>query len=89
MNCFCGLVDQRKALTLISSWNNCGGVSLSQTSDMPQAGFESLPTLSSDFVKWDCAVVITNTQLHDHHTIFDKLIIECNFRESYCSIHIC
>ena len=47
MNCFCGMVDWRKAFSLISS--HCQRSSPSQISDMPWAGF----------VEWSCAVVIT------------------------------
>ena len=61
MNCFCGMVDQRKALSLISSWDHCQRSSPSRIFDMPQAGFESVQNLSSGFVEWSCAVVITTT----------------------------
>ena len=40
MNCFCGIVDRRKALTLISSRDNYQSFSPSQTSDTLRAGFE-------------------------------------------------
>ena len=38
MNCFCGMVDRRKAISLISS-------------DTPQAGFEPAQNLSSGLVE--------------------------------------
>ena len=38
MNCFCGMVEQRKALSR-------------QVSDMPQAGFEPAQNLSSCFIE--------------------------------------
>ena len=40
MNCFCGMVDRREALTLISSWDHCQRSSPSGISDTPRAGFE-------------------------------------------------
>ena len=40
MNCFCGIVDRRKAFSLISSWDHCQRSSSSQISDTPRAGFE-------------------------------------------------
>ena len=32
---FCGMVDQQKVFTLISSWDHCQRSSLSQISDTP------------------------------------------------------
>ena len=61
MNCFCGLVDQRKAFSLISSQDHCQRSSPLQISDMPQAGFEPAQNLSLGLVEWSCAVVITTT----------------------------
>ena len=52
------LTDER-CLRLISSRDHCQRFSLSQISDTPQAGFEPAQNLSSDFVEWSCAVVIT------------------------------
>ena len=45
MNCFCGMVDQRKAFSLISSWDNCQRSSPCRISDMLRAGFEPVQTL--------------------------------------------
>ena len=39
MNCFCGMVDQRKTFSLISSRDNCQRSSPSRISDTPRAGF--------------------------------------------------
>ena len=65
MNCFCGMVDQRKAFSLISSWDHCQRFLTLRISDMPQAGFEPAQNLSSGFVEWSCAVVVTTTpRLH-------------------------
>ena len=46
LNCFCGMVDRRKAFSLIST---------------PRAGFEPAQNLSSGLVEGSCAVVITTT----------------------------
>ena len=61
MNCFCGVVDRRKALSLISSRDHCQRSSPSRISDTPRAGFEPAQNLSSGLVEWSCAVVITTT----------------------------
>ena len=55
MNYFCGIVDQWKALSLISSQDHC------QRSSPSQAGFEPAWNLNSGFAEWSCAVVITTT----------------------------
>ena len=59
MNFFCGMVDQRKAFSLISSRDHCQRSSPSRISDTPRAGFEPAQNLSSGLVEWSCAVVIT------------------------------
>ena len=51
MNWFCGMVDQRKAFSLISSWDHCQRSSLSRISDTPRAGFGPAQNLSSGFVE--------------------------------------
>ena len=61
MNCFCSMVDRRKAFNLISSQDHCQRPSPSQISATPQAGFELAQNLSSGFIEWSCAVVITTT----------------------------
>ena len=61
MNCICGMFDRQKMFSLISSWNHCQKSSSSRISDMLQAGFEPAQNLSSGFVEWSCAVVITTT----------------------------
>ena len=68
MNCFCGMVDRRKALSLISSRDHCQRSSSSRISDTPRAGFEPVQNQSSGFVEWSCAVVITITPRR--HTTF-------------------
>ena len=61
MNCFCSMVDWRKAFSLISSRDHCQRSSPSRISDTLWAGFEPAQNLSSDFVDWSCAVVISTT----------------------------
>ena len=48
---FCGMVDQRKAFSLISSRDHCQRSSPSQISDTLLAGFEPVQNLSSGFVE--------------------------------------
>ena len=61
MNCCCGMVDRRKAFSLISSRDNCQRSSPSQISNTRRAGFERAQNLSSGLTEWSCAVVITTT----------------------------
>ena len=61
MICFCGMVNQRKVYSLNSSRDHCQRSSASWISNMPRAGFEPVQNLSSGFVEWNCAVVITTT----------------------------
>ena len=61
MSCFYGMVDQRKAFSLVSSRHHCQRSSPSRISDMPRAGFEPAENVSSGFVELSCAVVITTT----------------------------
>ena len=59
MNFFCGMFDQKKTLSLISSQNHCQRLSSLQTSDMLQAGFEPMQNLSTGLDESSCAVVTT------------------------------
>ena len=61
MNCFCGMVDRRKAFSLISSRDHCQRSSPSRISDTPRAGFEPAQNLSSGFVERSYAAAITTT----------------------------
>ena len=61
MNFFCGMVDRRKAFSLISSRDHCQISSPSQISDTPRAGFEPAQNLNSGLFELSCAVVITTT----------------------------
>ena len=73
MNCFCGMVDQRKMSSLISSRDHCQRSSPSRTSDRSQARYEPAQNLSSGFVEWCCPVVITI-----HHGAYKSLHIMKN-----------
>ena len=64
MNYFCGVVDRRKAFSFISSRDHCQRFSPLQISNMLPAGFEPAQNLSSGFVEWSCAVVITTAPRH-------------------------
>ena len=64
MNWICGMVDPRKALSLISSRDRCQRSAPSRISNTPRAGFELEQSLSSSFAEWSCAVVITTTPRH-------------------------
>ena len=59
--CFCGMVDWRKAFSLISNRDHCQRPSPTRISDTPRTGFEPAQNLSSDLVEWSCAVVVTTT----------------------------
>ena len=50
-NYFCGMVDRRKAFSLISNWDHCQRSSLSGVSYMPRAGFEPAQNLNSGLVQ--------------------------------------
>ena len=76
MNCFCGMVDWRKAFSHISSRDYCQRSSPSRISDTPRAGFEPKQNLSSGLVEWSCAVVITTTprrHIDNHYTSSGKM----------------
>ena len=60
-NCFCGMVDRRRAFSLIFSWDHYLRFSPSRISDTPRAEFEPAQNLSSGLVELSCAVVITST----------------------------
>ena len=64
MNCFCGMVDQKKAFSLISGQDHCQRSLPLWISDTLQGGFEPMQNPSSGLVEWSCAVVITTTWQH-------------------------
>ena len=70
MHCFCGMVDRRKAFSLISSRGHCQRSSPSRVSNTPRAGFEPAQNLSSDLVEWSCAIMITITPRH--HILLER-----------------
>ena len=61
MNCFCGMVDQRKIFSVISSRDQYQRSSLLRISETLQAGFEPARNLSLGLVESSCTVVITTT----------------------------
>ena len=61
MKYFCGMVDQRKAFSLIFCCDHCQKSSPSRISDTQRAVFAAAKNLSSGFVEWSCAVVKTTT----------------------------
>ena len=71
MICFCGMVDQRKILNLISRWDHCQRSTPFLIFDQPQAGFEPAQNLSSSFVEWSWTVMIT-TKLRQTSIILKK-----------------
>ena len=64
MNCFCGMVDRRKAFSLISSRDHCQRSSPSRSSDTPRGEFEPAQNLSSGFFEWSCTVKYQALLLH-------------------------
>ena len=88
MNCFCGMVDRRKAFYPYYQpyfqlppyfWDYCQRSSPSPISDTPRAGFEPAQNLSSGLVEWSCAVVITTlysfSLLYYQDNIFNDRIV--------------
>ena len=65
INCFCGMVDQQNGFSLIFSRHHCQWSLPLRISDTPRAGFEPAQNLSSGFVEWSGAVVITTTPFTD------------------------
>ena len=85
MNYFCGMVDRRKAFSIIPSRDHCQRSSPSRISDTPLAGFEPAQNLSSDFVEGSCAVVITTTprcQTKLVHKLVDENLIKSLFKKN-------
>ena len=64
ISCFCGMVDQRKAFKLISTWDYWQRSSQSQIFDTPQARFEHAQNLRSAVAE-SCPVVIITTPQRD------------------------
>ena len=88
MNCFCGMDDRWKALSLISSWDHCQRSSSSRISNTPRAGLEPAQNLSSGFVEWSCAVAITTTpQCHRMYAQLVCFYFSGNLLQSFLSRH--
>ena len=51
MNCYCGMIDRRKAFSLISSRDLCQKPSQSRISYTPRAGSEPVQNLRSGFAE--------------------------------------
>ena len=80
IDCFCGMVDRRKVLSLISSLEHCQRFSPSRISDTSRAGFEPAQNLSLRFVEWSCALVITTTPRRN------QLIVTLTTTIFYCYV---
>ena len=86
VNCFCRMVDQRKALSLISKWDHCERFSPLQISDTLRVGFEPAQNQGSDFVEWSCVVVLITTPWHQNHWQYTVApIYGANTRHLSCS----
>ena len=72
MNCFCGMFDRR-----ICSLDHCQRSSPSRISNTPSAGFELMENLSSCFIEWSYATVITTTPNKFKHFI-NKILLKQN-----------
>ena len=81
-NCFCGMVDGRKAFCLISSRDHCQRSSASRISDTPRAGFEPAQNLSSGLVEWSCAGAITTAPRRHRDVPYGPI---CNAKGRICS----
>ena len=58
---FLKITVEKYRFSFIFSWDHCQRFSSSQISDTFEARFEPPQNLSSDFIDWDCSVVITVT----------------------------
>ena len=87
INCFFGMVDPRKAFSLIPSQDHCQRTSPSRIPDTLQAGSEPPQNLSSSLVEWSCAVVITTTprSSDNHYILFSWFSNECTHDSLYVS----
>ena len=74
-----------KGVSLISNRDHCQRSSPSRISDTPRAGFEPAQNLSSGFVEWSCAVVITTTPRH--HKYFHRSSWCCGANNWHITMH--
>ena len=72
VNSFCGMVDRRKAFSLISSQDHHQRSSSWRISETPRAGFEPAQNLTLGLVEWGCALVATNIPRREHNTTEEK-----------------
>ena len=82
MNCFCGMVDRRKAFSLISSRDHCQRSSPSRISDTPRAGFEPAQNLSSGF----CWMKLCSSDNHYdkwYGSVMFMIVLKCNVMSSF------
>ena len=83
MNCFCGMIDQRKAFGLISSQEHCQRSSPLQISNMQRAGFQPAQNVSSSITEWNYAVGITTTpQRYNLSYLSCKMLPQKRFSKS-------
>ena len=64
VNCFCGMVVDKRHLALFSFGANFQRFSPSAISETPGAKFEPAQNMSSDFFEESCAVLITTKPWH-------------------------
>ena len=83
---FAEWLTEERHLCLISSQDHCQRFSPFQISDMLQADFLPVQNLSSDFVKWSCAVVITTTPRYHYliHLCQSNFCDDFNIFDKYC-----
>ena len=85
MNCFCGMVDWRKAFSLISSRDHCQRSSPSRISNTAQTDFEPAQNLRSGLSEWSCAVVGTTTSWRPNV----PLLLMCTLYLVLSGRHVC
>ena len=83
MNYFCGMIDRRKAFSLISFRDHCQRPSPSWIYDTPRAGFEPAQNLSSGLVELNlCSMKLCSTKLCSMKLCSMKLLMQCfNFEQ--------
>ena len=71
MNYFCGMVDQQKAFSIISSRDHCQRSSPLRISDTLQAGFEPAQILSSCFVESPRHHTVHIKRKHPEYAVYE------------------
>ena len=72
MSCLCGMVEWQKDFGLICKWDHCHRSLPFRILDTVKAGFELVQNLSSAFVEWSCAALITTAPQH-HNLCYGDL----------------